>query len=188
MKASPPKRTPPPAKAKDAQPVLALPARLLKSPVFLMILLTSEGRRRAIARGIRIRLPHFAVLAALDEFGAASQRELSERLGFDASDLVKVLDLLEADALIRRQSDPTDRRRHAIVLTPAGRRYLNTRDAELFAGLAQFLGGLSASEQRTLQELLLRALAHIDPRVRLCAEPPPPPMTTTTRRRRPPSR
>lgn len=159
----------PPSGDNDNDNRLALPARLLKSPVFLMIMLTGEGRRRAIARGYRVRVPHFAVLAALDEFGPASQKEISERLRFDASDLVKVIDLLEEDGLVRRDRDPQDRRRHAIVLTPAGRRWLATRESDLLAGMAQFLGGLNASQQRTLQELLLQALAHIDPRVQLSA-------------------
>jgi DNA-binding MarR family transcriptional regulator len=149
---------------------LALPARLLRSPVFLMVMLTSKGRRRASASGMRVRLPHLAVLATLDEFGDASQKQISARLWFDASDLVKVIDLLEEDGLVRRERDPSDRRRHAITLTAAGRKFLAARDGELFTALSQLLGGLTASEQRTLQRLLLRALAHVDPRVRLSAD------------------
>ncbi len=54
------------------------------------------------------------------------------------------------------------------MLTAEGKKFLAVRDRELHAGFKKFLGGLTAAEQETLRELLLRALAHHDPRVRLC--------------------
>jgi DNA-binding MarR family transcriptional regulator len=49
-----------------------------------------------------------------------SQREISDHLGLDASDVVGVLDILEAAHMVQRQRDPNDRRRHAVVLTERG--------------------------------------------------------------------
>ncbi|MBT9385978.1 MarR family transcriptional regulator [Pseudooceanicola sp. CBS1P-1] len=50
-----------------------------------------------------------------------SQAELAERVGLDASSLVRLLDLLEKRALIERRVDPADRRARRILLTDLGR-------------------------------------------------------------------
>src|SRR6266540_2768792 len=54
---------------------------------------------------------HYAVLAALQEFGPASQAALSRRTGIYRSDLVAVINELAGRGLIERAPDPADRRR-----------------------------------------------------------------------------
>lgn len=49
-----------------------------------------------------------------------SQRELARRLGVDGATLVTTLDRLVAAGLVRRDSEPGDRRVKRIVLTPHG--------------------------------------------------------------------
>src|SRR4029450_7207451 len=65
-----------------------------------------------------------ALLATLQEFGPASQAALSRRTGIYRSDLVAVVNELTSRGLIDRASDPADRRRNVITITPRGRRYL----------------------------------------------------------------
>src|SRR5258708_35582183 len=55
---------------------------------------------------------------------AASQQQLSRLVGVDPRNVVAVLDVLERERLIRRRAHPTDRRRHTVTLTPAGRQLL----------------------------------------------------------------
>jgi DNA-binding MarR family transcriptional regulator len=106
----------------DASGTLLLPRKLLRLPVYLMFILASEGKRRAEASGWKFLIPHFAVLASLEEFGPSSQKELSRRIGFDESDLVELVDMLERAGLLERRTDPKDRRRHALTLTAKGKR------------------------------------------------------------------
>jgi MarR family transcriptional regulator for hemolysin len=49
-----------------------------------------------------------------------SQRELARRLGVDGATLVTTLDRLVASGLVRRDSEPGDRRVRRIALTPEG--------------------------------------------------------------------
>ena len=67
---------------------------------------------------------HYAVLATLDEFGPASQAELSSRTGIHRSDLVAVINELAGRGLVERAPDPADRRRNVVTATGAGRRQL----------------------------------------------------------------
>lgn len=146
---------------------LLWPRALLRLPVYLMFLVAKEGRRQAVERGWRFLIPHLAVLASLEEFGATSQKQLSRRIDFDESDLVDLLRELERYGWVERRKDPSDARRHALGLTPSGRKRLARAQKELGERIAEFLGALSRKEQAQLNELLLRVLAAHDPRVRL---------------------
>jgi DNA-binding MarR family transcriptional regulator len=146
-------------------PSLPLPQALLASHAFVMLQILRYGRRHAETTPGGPRLVSTAVLACLDEFGPQSQRDLCRRLGFDPSDMVAIIDALEADGHARRERDPADRRRHAIVMTPAGRAWYDEVVAGLPERMAALLPGLSPGELDTLLELLVRALAHLDERV-----------------------
>src|SRR6185369_14408337 len=76
-----------------------------------------------------------------------SQREVSEALLLDPSDLVTLVDILEAAGLVERRRDPADRRRYALEVTPRGQlavvrlREINREtNEELLAPLAELIG------------------------------------------------
>lgn len=103
------------------------------------------------------RPPCMGVLDTVARLQPVSQREISDQLGLDASDVVGVLDVLETAGLVERRRDPQDRRRHAVVLTEHGQ-----AAAERFATLqaeaeARALAALDPDERRQLADLLHRA-------------------------------
>src|SRR4051812_49112884 len=63
------------------------------------------------------RPPCAGVLRAVAEAGPLSQREISDLIGLDPSDLVGAIDIVERAGLVERQPDPEDRRRHAVMVT-----------------------------------------------------------------------
>jgi DNA-binding MarR family transcriptional regulator len=149
----------------DGGPELAYPERLLRLPTAAMFLLAREALRlsqerfaSAVRPAEQMRFPHLAVLAALEEFGPASQREISRRLRIDPSDLVAFVDWLEEVGFVERTRDEADRRRYRVDLTPAGRRALDVR-ARLGERMNdELLSALDESERSDLLDLLLRAV------------------------------
>lgn len=68
------------------------------------------------------------MLASLADAGPATQAPLAERLGIDRSDMVSLLDELEAQRHVRRRPDPNDRRRKIVEITVRGTTALEKLD------------------------------------------------------------
>ncbi|HWV77360.1 MAG TPA: MarR family transcriptional regulator, partial [Isoptericola sp.] len=103
-----------------------------------------------------LRLWHLAVLAALDDFGPQSQRDVGARFGIHASDMTKVVDELAERHLVSRERDPADRRRVVVALTGAGRTTLGTLRDDAATIQDEVLAPLTAQERDVLHGLLLR--------------------------------
>jgi len=105
------------------------------------------------------RPPCLGVLAVVERLQPVSQRGISDTLGLDASDVVGVLDILEAAHLVQRRRDPTDRRRHAVVLTELGETAARRFAALRAKATDRVLAGLDDEERRQFVALLDRANA-----------------------------
>jgi DNA-binding MarR family transcriptional regulator len=104
-----------------------------------------------------LRPRHLIALSMLREHGALSQQALGEALSLDPSNVVGLLNDLEARGLITRQRDPADRRRHIVSLTPSGSAEVVTGSGQLTAVEDAVLSALSAAERAMLFDLLRRA-------------------------------
>lgn len=137
------------------------PARLWQLPTWLISHVSTDSYRVVVdALGSPAGRTDYAVLAGLEEFGAMSQAALGRRLGIDRSDIVAVLNRLQADAHVGRAQDQTDRRRNVIQITPAGRRALRRLDGLVNDAQQTLLAPLSATEQQELVTLLQRLVEH----------------------------
>jgi DNA-binding MarR family transcriptional regulator len=107
-----------------------------------------------------VRGYHYRLLAALEEFGPASQATLGRRTSVDRSDVVAALNELADRGLVERSPDPDDRRRNVITITAAGRKELKALDKVLDGMQEKLLAPLSAPERKKLVELLTRLVEH----------------------------
>ena len=138
------------------------PAHLTAKPSWLLTQvavhahrLASEGFGKVGARGY-----HYRILAALAEFGPASQADLGRRCNMDRSDVVAAINELSEQHCVERTPDPDDRRRNRVTLTPAGLQQLKRMDQALDRVQDDLLGPLSPAERQTLTRLLTRLLTH----------------------------
>lgn len=136
----------------------ALPERLLGQPLYLLSLLGRQARAVAAeaVAGQGLKLGQVAALAVLAELGPASQRQIGVRLGKDPSDVVALVDELEAAGLVRRDRDPVDGRRHRVTPTRAGRGALRRAENALAAAGSEFLGALTDRQAADLSALAAR--------------------------------
>jgi DNA-binding MarR family transcriptional regulator len=124
---------------------------------FMLALMGQDAIRRLrdalTAHDLKPR--QFQILDLLADRGPVGQRELGETMAIDHSILVTMLNPLEAAGLIERKRSGTDRRRHVVTITPAGKRRLTSaaqaqREAEdaLFASLTE-------QQRNQLRDLLI---------------------------------
>ena len=142
----------------------ARPSALLAVPTYVVSKLGRLAQRltqESIA-GQGLLLPHFSVLATLDDLGSLAQHEIADRLGINRSHLVRYVDELESREAVRRERDPGDRRRQVVSLTPAGRTLLAELQTPIDEVQERFLAVLSEDERAVLMELLVRLLEHTD--------------------------
>lgn len=136
------------------------PALLMTKPTWLIsqVSLHAHGVIAARIGGVGARGYHFRVLAALAEFGPASQASLGRHAEMDRSDITATVGELAAAGLVRRGPDADDRRRNVITITDAGLTRLRELDGILTAVQDEVLAALSADERSTLTGLLQRVL------------------------------
>ncbi|MEV5507305.1 MarR family winged helix-turn-helix transcriptional regulator [Streptomyces orinoci] len=87
--------------------------------------------------------------------GPVPMRGLAELLVCDASNVTGIVDRLEARGLVRRETDPADRRVKNVVATEEGRRTIERVRAEMQATHSA-LDALTEEERATLYTLLER--------------------------------
>ncbi|HLU63907.1 MAG TPA: MarR family transcriptional regulator [Protaetiibacter sp.] len=145
----------------DAREAALLRAsRLTEETNFLAVKTAVRGSKLANdalgAYGLRVR--SYSVLALAVCEVAVTQRDLAAALSLDPSQVVSLVDDLEASGLVRRVVDPSDRRSRVIQATSAGRdSYLRARVATAEAEARQ-LEALTPLERETLRDLLARVV------------------------------
>jgi MarR family transcriptional regulator, lower aerobic nicotinate degradation pathway regulator len=114
-------------------------------------------RSESVLAPLGLRPRHLVALTVLRDGGGISQQALAGTLEIDGTNIVGLLNELEAAGLIERRRSPEDRRRHVVELTATGAKRLNEAECALAAAEDEVLGTLQPAERETLYELLRRA-------------------------------
>jgi DNA-binding MarR family transcriptional regulator len=137
--------------------------RLLDSPLVTEIeFLTARARALGSAKAnallapLDLKVRSYAVLSLACSGAAPSQRELAEFLLLDPSQIVALVDGLEQRGLVKRETDPLDRRSKVIKGTVKGRRLLARAAAATQEAEDQAIKNLTPAERAQLRDLLRR--------------------------------
>jgi MarR family transcriptional regulator, lower aerobic nicotinate degradation pathway regulator len=114
-------------------------------------------RSEAVLAPLSLRPRHLVALTVLRHGGDCTQQALAAMLEMDGTNIVGLLNELEAEKLIERRRSPEDRRRHVVELTDAGAKQLAKVEFALAAVEAEVLGALDESQREALYNLLLQA-------------------------------
>jgi DNA-binding MarR family transcriptional regulator len=140
------------------KPIAALGEGVTQHTGFLLARLgravTRQYRSALTPTGLKPRQTN-ALLALRDE-GAMSQQTLGATLDIDASNLVVLLNDLEAGGLIVRRRDPQDRRRHLVEISKRGSKLICEVERASMQIEDAFFAELDADERLTLHDLLAR--------------------------------
>ncbi len=124
----------------------------------LTIRLSKAIHRNSSEEVLGTTLRGFVVLSYLHDRDGVPQQELGDAMCLDANSIVLLLHELEDEEYITRRRDPSDRRRHIIELTDAGRAAYTRGQQGRESVEDTVLVGLSADERAQLGQLISKAL------------------------------
>ena len=114
-----------------------------------------EAKVEARLSEVGLSLAKLAALNRLTEAGESLPLgQLAERLSCVKSNVTQLVDRLEADGLVSRTSDPSDRRSRLAVLTDAGKAAYAKGSAIQMQTERELFGVLTETESDTLHTLL----------------------------------
>jgi len=129
------------------------------------VLLVGAAVQRELAKraaAYDVQVPEADILFTLRRSGSPYRllpSNLSESLLVSSGTLTNRLDRLEAKGLVERHPNPEDRRSVEVVLTERGRELADEAVTEHVRNEQRLLAPLSATERRTLDELMAKLLA-----------------------------
>lgn len=113
-----------------------------------------------LQKGMGLSFSHFLILMALGR-RTLSQRDIADFHGVTEAAVSRQIELLRKKDFIDRQTDPTNRRKHVIVLTKRGELQLAKALALLQKKFDSIMSVWSKREQAQMVELLHRLLIRI---------------------------
>ncbi|MEU8296441.1 MarR family winged helix-turn-helix transcriptional regulator [Micromonospora sp. NPDC048909] len=116
-------------------------------------------RSESVLAPLGLRPRHLVALTVLRDAAGISQQGLASSLQIDSTNVVGLLNDLEATGLVERRRSLEDRRRHVVSLTEAGAKRLREAECALVVAEDDVLGALEPAERETLYDLLRRAIS-----------------------------
>ena len=107
---------------------------------------------------IDIRPAQYSVLIVIAANPGLSQSDLADTLGIERARLVRLLDRLDKRGLTQRLDSRTDRRSHALKLTPDGQKILKRAKALAALHEARIIARIGAEQRKSL----IDSLRHLD--------------------------
>jgi DNA-binding MarR family transcriptional regulator len=117
-------------------------------------LINNEVRKR-LRETFGMSLSRFDLLAQLDGVQAGMRMgELSERLMVTTGNITGLTDELEADGLVERTADPSNRRASVVRMTPKGRKAFRAAAKANEQWIAEFFSAIAPEDKASMYELL----------------------------------
>lgn len=119
-------------------------------------------RSESVLTPLGLRPRHLIALTVLRDGHGSTQQDLAKTLEMDGTNIVGLLNDLEAENLIERRRSPADRRRHIVELTDVGAKQLAKAEFALAAVEDEVLGTLDDEQREILYSLLQQATSRTD--------------------------
>jgi DNA-binding MarR family transcriptional regulator len=130
--------------------------------IFRVAVLLKLGLSRAFEKeGFDVTLEQWGILTRLTESDGIHQTALAERVLKDRHNITRILNLLEKAGLIRRESDPTDKRCQRVFLSDKGKEVQAALLPVAIEVLGQAFQGLSQEDLVQMIRILGRIIDNL---------------------------
>ncbi|EBA14980.1 transcriptional regulator, MarR family protein [Roseobacter sp. SK209-2-6] len=138
----------------DLLDIHALPGHLIRR---LNQIAVAQFMEKMAQLNLDITTVQYSALSAIQNHPGIDQASIAGLIAYDRATLGKVIDRLEAKALVSRKVSPHDRRAREVTLTAAGENLLEQIHPVVRKAQPEILAGLSSEEQEEFITLLKKA-------------------------------
>ncbi len=141
---------------------------VLEKQVFLFLNIVHNSMKQWINetfrnKGFQLSPEQFLVMDTLWDEGVLTQQQIADITMRDKNSIVKLIDGLENRKLVRRVSNPNDRRQNLIKVTPHSLRIKDEVEAVAFEAVTGILGEIPQDEIKVFVKVLARMESNMDP-------------------------
>ncbi len=115
-----------------------------------------KAQLTALQLPIKVSGPRLRLLSIVAQASEIRMSELAARLDINARTVTDFADALEKEQLIKRRTDPSDRRATLVSLTPLAMEHLERALQKQKVAAEQLLGSLDCDQKKMLHSLLLQ--------------------------------
>ena len=141
---------------------------VLEKQVFLFLNIAHNSMKQRISesfrcKGFLLSPEQFLVMDTLWDEGVLTQQQIADITMRDKNSIVKLIDGLESRNLVKRVSNPNDRRQNLIMVTPQSLRIRNEVEALAFESVTGILGDIPEDDLKVLVKVLAKMEKNMDP-------------------------
>ena len=141
---------------------------VLEKQVFLFLNIVHNSMKQILTgafrkAGFMLSPEQFLVMDTLWDEGVLTQQQIADITMRDKNSIVKLIDGLENRKLVKRVSNPNDRRQNLIKVTSQSLRIKETVETLAFEAVAGILGDIPKDDLRKFVNVLARMQKNIDP-------------------------
>jgi len=140
------------------EPVPVLPSHRVPAHLARRFHQICLGVTAEILDGEDIKPMQWAVLAAILEEPGSGQKHIAKRVGIDPVTLGQMIESLAQKGLVKRETDPGDRRGRQLFLTWRGTELRHRLRPSLLAAQERVLAPLTKTERAALLDMLERII------------------------------
>ena len=141
---------------------------VLEKQVFLFLNIAHSSMKQALsekfrAGGFRLSPEQFLVMDTLWDEGVLTQQQIADITMRDKNSIVKLVDGLEKRKLVKRVSNPDDRRQNLIKVTPYSLKIRDAVEALAYESVNGILADIPENDLKTFVRVLALMEKNIDP-------------------------
>ena len=141
---------------------------VLEKQVFLFLNIVHNSMKQRInetfrSKGFQLSPEQFLVMDTLWDEGVLTQQQIADITMRDKNSIVKLIDGLENRKLVKRVSNPNDRRQNLIKVTPHSLRIKDEVEAVAFEAVTGIIGEIPQDELKVFVKVLARMESNMDP-------------------------
>ncbi len=141
---------------------------VLEKQVFLFLNIVHNSMKQKLTEtfkggGFSLSPEQFLVMDTLWDEGVLTQQQIADITMRDKNSIVKLIDGLESRELVRRSSNPDDRRQNLIEVTPYSLSVREKIEALAYESVCEILGDIKKKALETFVKVLARMEINMDP-------------------------